>query len=276
MNTPRWFLLLILIPASTLALAGENPSSSDTAFTPADNVAFVNLFSLGLDRETRQPKLIAVFPSTYGMEADNPFRPLFERQFALFEAHYRLMEKDSAYKQTFTEAEKLLITQLGLRSSERVGRQATYFLLLEKGIYQRILGEAGLADVRLPEDYLDDPAALWGREDEPFLAGGDPPGDFPSSVVPFHYCSGGITISGGEAEPHVRTHNSLMKTDPDYRSLFNTTVAPFVEQAEKLDPFDIEGGWKITEELRQALIKSGIAARLKNEGEAADSHDKRR
>jgi len=155
------------------------------------------------------------------------------------------------------------------RISYREGRKIVYPIFPRACIYHEIFARLGPPEVTDDPYYggKDDPRT-WGPEDSPFFSVDyvEAP-TWPASVMPFHYCAGtgGLAVSGGEDEPHVRAMPWLEEHDPGFRRDREEVLRKVAPEAEKVDPLDVEAGNRVTEPWRRLLVEGGdhsLAARI--------------
>ena len=251
------------------------------AFSPAEEYLLRGLFSMTVTRRFDGTTSASLGPTFWGwaparVEDEEEIYHRYRKR--LFDAHYALVQEEQSYAERFKCLEDLVIARIGHRSSHRQGCECVYPAALRLGIYRDLLKRVG------PLPFTDVPPSFAGYDpcgsddEEPFASFYDEAvrDDTPAGARPFHYCSGtgGITISGGLTDPHVRAHFWLYRNDPSYEEAYDRVVAPFVERAAEVDPLDIEATAKITDDLRRALVESGIADRIQQRVDTEVSKEK--
>jgi hypothetical protein len=78
----------------------------------------------------------------------------------------------------------------------------------------------------------------------------------------------GPTISASESDPYLLAHRELYERDVTFRERYNSLMRGFEDKAAALDPFDLPGTARLTHDLREALIKAGIAEQIEKRAKA--------
>jgi len=205
-------------------------------------------------------KLVAPWPSTFGLGDDHPLLPVFRYQKAMADAHNRMVKEDAGYQGLVERAWLAAQKELPLDISDSKGREILYRRFLEAGIYARLLQEVG-PPPPVPETALRDPSS-WGRKDKRFFQRAEtvlPAVAFPPSLMIFRYCSEGIRYDAPPENPFRQAHDRSINDDVTYRETFNRAAAPFMNGG---DPETADN--RRTQELRKALFDAGIHTRLES------------
>ncbi len=221
----------------------------------------------------REIDLMRTWPSSYGIDPvtrRDYYEIVLHAQKAA-EAHKELLQVDPDYRARWEEASRKALSMLphGTHVSYATANRIVYPVLLRACIYENIFSRIGHPKVKDHPYYdgKDDPR-IWGPEDSPFFSVDyvEAP-TWPASVMPFHYCAGtgGLAVSGGEDEPHVRAMPWLEEHDPGFRRDREEVLRKVAPEAEKVDPLDVEAGNRVTDLWRRLLVEGGdhsLAARI--------------
>jgi len=249
----RTILLLAGCVAVVTPGHGQASSCDDQAWSEADKVIAVGLFSgqiLVYPGGGEEARIVAGWPSSFGIDpAEHPVvYALVKRAQKAATVHRKLLESDRSYRLRWDRAVRDVLDAIGSRHdlSRRQGTRILYPVFLRACIYEDIFARLG------PPEVTDDPH--YDGKNDP-------------AVMPFHYCAGtgGLTVSGGTDEPHVRAMLWLKEHDPEFRRDWEEVLRKVAPEAEKVDPLDAEAGNRVTAFWRTLLLQGGeksLAARI--------------
>ena len=260
----------------------KKDDTASVSITPVDENLLIRMFSARLylddDGTPDRMTIIPTSPSMFGMTNADPLYDFFVRWRELYDSHLALLQDEDDYAEEFHRVERQLIQELGYYSTQRDGRTRAYALFRSRGLFARIVHRAGKSELlTIPPEANDDP---WGSNTRPYARGiaREDLEIVRESVLPFRFCAGireknghGITISGGNASKFVRAHETLMRANAQYRQRFKRTISPFVDRGKRLDPMDFAGASKLTHDIREALVASGIADAIEQATNSSNS-----
>ena len=246
----------------------------DRDFSEVDKVIATGLFGgtiVEYPDGSSSKQISERWPSSFGI--DQQKAPVewacTMRAQAAAKMHRKLLEEDPDYRRRWNAVVREVLPLLNRRTSLPDGERILYPRMLAACIYHDIFARLG------PPTYEDDPfyngkddPRMWGVPTSPFffIERLDEP-SWPASVQPFHYCSGtgGLTVTGGDAEPHVRAWKWLMAHDERFRADWERVLAVVAPEARRVDPLDTAAARRVTDHWRRLLLEGGeesLAARI--------------